>query len=213
MAEQQDFFNPDELPTNTQDTNALYAMVPQENDDRGVKAEFSVQPVHMGFRSREEGRQIFEDRVFVRILVKGNDKMEVVREATEQDFRRFPREYAAFKAGSPQLRVGTPLSAIAGLGPSMILHLESLNIHTVEDLAECGDNVLPNLGTGARILRDKAQAMLGNSNPEVDKLKAQLEETNALLARAMEKLDRLDPQKEPEIPKVRPRRKRRAPKE
>jgi hypothetical protein len=61
----------------------------QREDDRGVVANFYLDKVLLGFKSREAGREIYEDREFVSIRVKGQDKMEVVREVTEQDKQRF----------------------------------------------------------------------------------------------------------------------------
>ena len=87
--------NPDFIPAD------LDEMVPKD-DDRGVVAEFFIDKVHMGFKSREAGYPIHEDRPFIRIRVKGNDKTETVREVQEPDKRRFPHQWKAFCEGQTQ---------------------------------------------------------------------------------------------------------------
>ena len=162
-----------------------------KDDDRGVIAEFKVEPVLMGFKSKEANREIYEDREFVRILVKGNDKMEVVAEVTDQHRRRFPFQYERFKAGMAQLKSGTPIDRVPGISPSTVKNYISLNIRTIEDLAEVGDNVLDNLGMGARDNREKAIKYLANgrvANDEAASKVRALEEKVAELTALVESM-------------------------
>lgn len=186
-------------------------LVPREDDTRNLFAEFFVNEVLQGFQSREAGRKIFKDQIMVRVRVRGNDKMELVKVAGPDEIRKFPREYKAFMEGRPQLQSGTSLSEL-GLGPSDMAHLESIHIRTVEDLAELGDHLIGNVGFGGLTLRKKAQDyLLANSVGAVDSLKQENEELKArleALEAAVHKKGRNEEDEEEEIPTVRPRKKR-----
>lgn len=126
----------------------------------GLFPRFFVAPVRMGFKSQQEGREIFEDREMVEILVAGNARQEVVREVTENDKRMWPAHYQAFKAGKELATSGTPLEEWPLIGPAQIKMLKALNIRSVEDLAAVNDVDLNNLGPGGRSIRDKAELFL-----------------------------------------------------
>lgn len=169
----------------------LTSLIPKD-DDTGVHATFYVAKVHMGFKSREAGYPIYEDQEFVRILVKGNDKMMVERPATIEDKQRFQYQYAKFKEGESQLKSGTPLTYLPGVSPATAAEFERLNIRTVQDLAEVGDNVLDNLGVGGRTLRDRARAFVGEEPVAVRELRNELEEKDKLLTSLSERLRLLE---------------------
>lgn len=155
------------------------------DDDQGVIGSFELVSVHQTFKSKEasekkgEAVEIFEDVVFVRINVRGNDKTEVHRPARQEDFRRFPFAYQQFKAGLGNQGRGTALSMI-GMDASVVRQMHAKNVFTIEDLALVNDNNLQNLGAGAREWRHKAKLYVDGKAPkpdaEVSELKAQLKE-------------------------------------
>ena len=123
---------------------------------------FYTDAVHLGFRSEQEGRPIYEDREFIKIMIPGDARTEVVRQATDQDKDRFDKEYAIFKrnGSSDDQVIGTPLSQVPWISPSQAKEMSALNIRTVEHLAEMTDTGLQKLGLGARDFKLKAQAYL-----------------------------------------------------
>lgn len=166
----------------------------QRDDDKGVHAEFSLYAVLMGFKSKEAGKEIFEDREFVTIRIRGQDKTEVVREATELDKRRFPRQYAEFKAGNRQARMGTSILQLVGMTPARAMTFQQFNIHTIEDLAEVADGYLQNLGMGARDLRRQAQEFVSNGKTANSELQAKLDTQQQQIAQLMELTQKLSDQ-------------------
>jgi adenine-specific DNA methylase len=142
-------------------------------DDKACYATFKVEPKLMGFKSHEAGRPVYEDREYVRILVKGQDKQVFWREVTDEDKQRFPNAYAAFKKGVEAVVSGTPVEML-GLGPSSIEMMRLKGIRTVEDLASLGDDGLQGLGMGARELQAKAKAFLGKTSVQSHELEQAL---------------------------------------
>jgi hypothetical protein len=166
------------------------------DDERGVLAEFFMDKVLLGFKSKEVGREVYEDREFISIRIRGQDKSNVVCEVTEQHKRRFPRAYAAFKANVTQARVGTPIERLAAVSPTQIYMFKQHNITTVEDLSEVADQYLQNLGPGARDLQRQAKEFLTNgkvANAElvakVDDLATQLKTALDLINKQQQLLD------------------------
>lgn len=81
------------------------------------------------------------------------------RKAREDDFREYPKEYEAYQRNQKIVDEGTPLSVMS-LHSSRIESLKRINVFTVEQLANVPDQILPNIGAGARQLRKTAQEFL-----------------------------------------------------
>lgn len=149
-------------------------------DDRNLLVRFFIAPVLLGFKSEQMGRPQYEDREHVEISIKGQDKQVVVREVTNADRDRFPIAYGRFKNQTQDAATGTPIEMMPGVGPSFALHLRSIHIRTVEDLAAVSDEAaLMNIGMGARDLVEKAKAWVASQTPEKIKLEQQLADTLA----------------------------------
>ncbi len=133
--------------------------------DKTVIPHFFLDAVHLSYRSEQEGRPIFEDREFVRIIIAGDNKSEHVREVTAEDRERWPEAYRRFKAGLAEREqmVGTPLKEWSALRPAEIRMWEAVNVFTVEQLAALSDHALQTFGMGARETQIKAKAYLANA--------------------------------------------------
>lgn len=171
------------LPPGAQNFIRGYA---PSDDDQGVVGSFELVPVHQTHKSMAAGKEIFEDVCFVRINVRGNDKIEVHRPARDEDYRRFPFAYQQFKAGLGGQGRGTALSVI-GMDAPVVRQYHAKNVFTIEDLALVNDNNLQNLGAGAREWRHKAKGYVDGRAPkpaddtQVNELKAQLAEAIELM--------------------------------
>jgi predicted RecB family nuclease len=55
--------------------------------------------------------------------------------------KRFPNEYKSFLAKKEDDLIGTPIESLKGITPSVVSELRSLQVRTVEDLADLSDNV------------------------------------------------------------------------
>ncbi len=135
------------------------------NNNPGIFAQFSLEPVEQTFLSEKEGRPIFADKEFVRILIAGDKHSEVFREATDNDRERFRDVYTRFKDGMKDRDqiVGTPLAQWPFLKPSQIREYEAINIFTVEQLASLSDAMKQRIGMGANEIVAAAAAYLGSA--------------------------------------------------
>jgi hypothetical protein len=172
-----------------------------EDPNKGIYAEFFLEPVKLGFRSEQEGRPIYEDREHVRIIIAGDNKTEVVREARDEDKERFSRAYQAFKQGAERVaQDGTPLKEWPEMTPAIIKELAHYNIYTVDALASLTDSQLQNIGPGGRVWRDKAQAFLTFAKDvslptrlvaESDRLKGEIERRDTTISEMAREIERL----------------------
>jgi hypothetical protein len=131
-------------------------------------------------RTKAEGRKIFEEFVYIRILIPANRLNIIERRVTEDDKTRFARQYTAFLQGAEQLSSGTPLDQIPGLTAAQVLELRALKVDTVEQLAGMADSTAQLLGTGGPDLKRRASLFLARVTggerllEENERLKAEL---------------------------------------
>lgn len=133
-------------------------------DDRGLFVEFfsDIQQDHEA--TAEKGRPIFFDVSKVKIIPLGDKTTQIIRVAKEQDKLRFAKQWEIFeRQGNQEIGDGTPLQEWPLLLKSQVMELKGLNIHTVEKLAEVGDNMIGNFPKGLEI-RKKAIAFLEGAN-------------------------------------------------
>lgn len=161
-----------------------------KQDDRTCYAIFKVDKKLIGHLSHAAGRPIYEDREYVSIMVKGQDKQIFWREVTNEDRNRFPNAYQSFQKGVSAPAIGTPIEML-GLGPSTVESLKQKGVRTVEDLAELGDAALQSVGLGAREMKDRAKAFLNKSSETTTKLQAENDALKAQLADLAAKVDAL----------------------
>lgn len=154
-----------------------------------------VPPVLVGFgnwvdidhgATREAGRDVYHDKVFVRIAVPGDRLSMVFQPATDDHKRRFPKAWAAFESRSSDdasLR-GTPIQMWPPISRAMAMTLRAAHIHTVEAFAAVHDGNIDFLGMNAREMRDKARIWLEQAatNAETMRLAKEKEELQGQLA-------------------------------
>ena len=133
------------------------------------------------FQSKQAGRKIFVEKVYIRILIPANRLNIVEREATDEHKQRFSRQWQAFLKGAEQLISGTPLSEIPGLTKSQELELRALKVETAEQLASIADSTAQLLGTGGPELKRRAQVYLATRSGN-EKLVEELNEVKRQLA-------------------------------
>lgn len=159
--------------------------------ENGTFAEFFMDAVQNNFESEKQGRPIFEDCEFVRILIPGDTKTEMVYRVTDVYKERYPKQYEAFKRSEDQrYAVGTPLKHWPPMTPALVRNMEASNVYTVEQLADVSDTQMQHIGMGAREWRDKAKAFLSQAGDgaEVQRLVTEnkrLTEENERLSKAV----------------------------
>lgn len=158
------------LDVNTDEAFASFLPGRPQEDDKSLIVTFFTDKKLLGEKSRAAGRPIYEDREYVRIQIKGQDKQVVVEEVKQSHKEKYPFAYHAFVSKKPAPVIGTPIEQLNGVGPSQAHNLRGLNLRTVEDLAGVTDeNTLSAIGMGARDLVKKAKAWIdGQSTKSVD---------------------------------------------
>jgi hypothetical protein len=117
---------------------------------------FYIRAVKNQFKSDDAGHEVFEDREYVEIITPGNNKSIVDRQVRDEDKQRWPGQYAAFKANQEPPLEGWPLKEWGAISASLSQELASLNIKTVEQLANLADQHLIKIMGGYQ-LREKAR--------------------------------------------------------
>lgn len=162
-----------------------------KQDDSSCVVRFYLKPKLMAAKSRDAGREIYEDREHCEIMVKGQPHQIVDEEVGKQHIDRFPNAYAAFKAGRPDPVTGTPIELLPNMSPSYVLTLKAMGIRTVEDMVNLSDAGLQKVGMGARDLQNRCRAFIGQSTTKADELEREnhkLKSDVATLSDAVSKL-------------------------
>ena len=144
-------------------------------DDR-VFAQFYMHPKKDETASLKEGRPIFEEVPYIKIMVPGDKDNVVQRPVREQDKMRFPRQWQAFEMNKEQPMEGTPLTEWAFVSRAQVEELKFFGIRTVEDLANAPDSASQKF-MGINALKAKAKVFLEDSKMQapLDELKAENE--------------------------------------
>lgn len=135
----------------------------QYEQDNKLFVQFFTFAKQNNFKSEQAGRPIFDEVECVRIMTPGSRDI-MVAKATMQYQMRFPKQYAAFKAGKDQPLEGTPLEEVPFLSVGQVAELKAINVRTLEQLAYMPDNLAQQV-MGNFAIRQKAQALL-ESNKE-----------------------------------------------
>lgn len=127
---------------------------------------FYMGAVQNNFQTLKQGRPIFDDRLFIRIMAPGNELNIIDTFATEVDKKRFPRQWAHFNNNhkGDSREIGTPVGQWPLLTPAQGEELKGAKFYTVEQIAGASDQQLQSVGMIAGMnpmtLRDKAKAYL-----------------------------------------------------
>jgi len=173
----------------------------QHGSDKGLFVEFRHEAVKQDFRSREEGRPVFEDVVFIKIMFPGDKTKTVDRPAKlkdddsgPSDIRRFPAQWQQFQAEESQVGAGMPLAEFPALTKSQVAEFKAMNIHTVEQLSDMSDSQLTWLG--ARELREQARNWLDKAkgNAVEARLQTALDQRDQVIDQQQQQLDAMKAQ-------------------
>lgn len=133
-------------------------MIPQ-GEERKLLVRFYHEAVKNNVKSAAEGRPMFDEILFVEIIVPGDRYSRVNRKAKDEDFERFPAAWARFQRGQTMANDGTPIDQWPVLGVRDIAEMKAMNIFTVEQVAGLSDAIVGKY-TGLSSYRTQAQAYL-----------------------------------------------------
>lgn len=124
--------------------------------ENGALVEFFSEAVQNNFKTAQEGRPIFEDKVFVRIQTPGDTRTSIHRMATDIDKERFSKAWEFFEKGQTVPLEGTPLEHWPTVAASQVRELAHVHVRTVEQLAALSDASIQRMGPGYDNLRRQA---------------------------------------------------------
>lgn len=163
--------------------------------DEKLFVQFRMDILKNEAKTLENGRPIFDDVEWVKIMAPG-DRLNIIdRPACEEDRIRFARPYQAFKEKKVEHGGGTPLAEWPVVTRSQAEELKYFGFHTVEHIANATDNAAVNVPAFHQ-LKARAQAFLDlakNSTAPLEKLQGDLETEkakNAQLADAILELQK-----------------------
>lgn len=115
------------------------------------------------YKSAQEGRPIFEDKDFVRIMTPGDTRTTIYREASDQDKKRFPKAWGLYERGLEAVTEGTPLAEWAQITASQVRELQHVNVRTIEEFVSVSDSNIQRMGPGYAQLQKRAQQYMESS--------------------------------------------------
>lgn len=132
----------------------------QMSQEANLFVSFYIDAIEMKAQSEKEGRPIFKDIPFIKLIVPGDTNNIIERAADENDKLRFPKAWARFEASEAEAVEGTPLEQWPQITRSLLKECKYFEIHTVEALSSINDGHIAKMGMGFGDLRNKAKAWL-----------------------------------------------------
>jgi hypothetical protein len=146
--------------------------------NRGKMAVFfhAVQ-VQNNFKTALEKRPIFEEKIFLKKLVPGDNTLTIDRPMREQDMEDFPVEWARYEQKKEAAVPGTPIEVWNVISETQKAEFKALNIFTIDQFAQLSD-IAGNRIMGFNDLRDKARAFIAAAEDSqmFDKIRAETDE-------------------------------------
>ncbi len=139
---------------------------------------FYMEPVELIAQSKAEGRPVFRETEFVKVMLPGFKDISV-HKVRPEDIERWPEYYRKFKEGNnTETIIGTPIKEWNGIRPSQAAACKTLNVLSVEALASLPDQALRKLGPDCYELQKRARDFLSsaNSSSRITELEKKLEE-------------------------------------
>jgi hypothetical protein len=173
------------------------------NADSRLAIKFEKREVQNADRTLEEGRPIFEEQIFIKIVVPGDALSEIDRKVRDEDKNRFPIQWANFmnRIGDEASYSGTSLKEWPLITSSQAEELRGIKFHTVESIAMATDHSIQKLGMLAGMsphtFRDKAKAFLKMAKEGAD-VASREEEINKL----REENDRIRQETDAKMPEM-----------
>ena len=143
--------------------------------NRGKMAVFfhAVQ-VQNNFLTAQEKRPIFQERIFLKKLVPGDNTLTIDRPMREQDIEDYPVEWARFEQKKEATVAGTPIEVWSAISETQKAEFKALNIFTIDQFAQLAD-IVGNKIMGFNDLREKARTFIAASQDSqmFDKIRAE----------------------------------------
>lgn len=154
----------------------------QSDADKRLLVLFYREPIKNETKSVEAGRPIFDEIDLVKIITPGS-RDSFIGDATEEYQRRFPGQWARYKAGKDQDVSGTPLNQLPFLSIGQVAEFNAMGCKTIEQLVGMPDSLSQKF-MGHHAIKQRAQAYLDAANNRAPMLvlQAELEKRDGQIA-------------------------------
>lgn len=172
----------------------VYEEGKQYKDDDKLVVAFYSRPVRNNFKSEVEGRPIFEDVDFVKIIIPGSRDVTDTK-ANEGYKSRFPRQWANYVNRRKETVEGTPLSELTWMGAAVAAEFNAVNVKTVEQLLGMSDQAGSQF-MGFSKIKERCQRFMDAAKGEAPalKLEKQVDDLTRENVRLKEQLTELSAQ-------------------
>jgi len=176
----------------TYDQVAVMEDMPAYSLDKKLYVNFYIRADLNSFKSAQEGRPIFDEVDYVRIIIPGDKNSILDTQVTEEHKHRFENQYQRFKKNQEQAVSGTPLEVWPQMTVGQVAELKAMNVHTVEQLADMPDQLAQKI-MGNHGLRAKAKLFLDAAAGEAGntKMVAELEKRDNEIKLLRDQMDQL----------------------
>jgi hypothetical protein len=166
------------------------AMTALSGNAKRLSATFFLEAVEDPAATAEQGRPIFKEEEWVRIMVPGDKDNIVVRSVRPVDKELYAAQYAAFKNRMEQPVIGTPLDKIPFLSKPRVMEFNSLGLKTAEQVRDMSDTIAAKFMDAHGIRKRIADFLAAASEgAPAQKLQAELEERDAKIAQLMQAIE------------------------
>jgi hypothetical protein len=148
-----------------------------KEDDKYLAVKFSKQAIHNEFKSKKEGRQVFDDVDWINIKIPGDRTSEVSRKVREEDKDRFEFQWNNYLNREESKINGVPLDMLPGITPAQVATLKALQIQTVEQLSGLHEQAIKKVTEGRELVKRAEKFLKGDHYAkELEKKVNELEE-------------------------------------
>lgn len=146
------------------------------------------------FKSREEGKAVYDNILYIHKVVPFKEKDSIRRPARDKDKQDYPQQYQAYQDREKYEAEGTTIQNWNFPNESQVKMLSSQGIKTVEQVAALGDDSLSRMGHNARTLRDTAKKFImqgdaADSRKKIADLEAKCDELTEQVANLLKAND------------------------
>lgn len=140
----------------------------------------------MELKSKNAGRPIYEERIFITKIVPGDKGHVIDRPMREEDKLEFPIEWARWEQTRENKVVGFPIENWPALSDTQKLEFKGMKIQTVEQFANLSDGIVQGI-MGGSDLRKKARVFVesGKDAEIIGQIRAEAEARESALKAEM----------------------------
>lgn len=180
----------------TADEAAMDALM---GNAKRLSASFFLEAVEDPEQSAAQGRPIYREEEWVRIMVPGDTSNIVVRSVRPVDKELYAQQYAAFKSRQEQPVVGTPLDKVPFLSRARVMEFNAIGLKTAEQVRDMSDTIASKFMDAHGIRKRLGDFLLAAADgAPMEKLQSELASRDAKIAELMtaiesqgEKIDQL----------------------